>query len=44
MAAKAKVLTDLMKLDPKSQLVWTKECQNAFEELKREFGIEEGIH
>ncbi len=36
MVAKGNVLTVLMKLDPKSQLVWTKECQNAFEELKRQ--------
>ncbi len=36
MASKAKVLTDLMKLDPKHKLVWTDECQKSFEELKAE--------
>ncbi|MCP5060493.1 MAG: hypothetical protein GY937_27665, partial [bacterium] len=36
MAAKAKVLTDLLKLDPKIRLNWTADCQRAFEELKNE--------
>ncbi len=36
MAAKAKVLTNLMRLDPKQKFEWTEECQCAFEELKAE--------
>ncbi len=36
MAAKAKVLTNLMTRDPKQKFEWTDECQQAFDILKAE--------